>query len=89
VRDTARIYNDARNARQAMRYPTQYEHEAAAALRPLLQRVSPEWVARQLTSLLPPEDREAAQMAQRVLSMAGTVTRTLTRERSRDRGIDF
>jgi len=89
ARDTAKIYNAARKAKDALRYPTQYEHEAANALRPLLRDASPEWIARQLASLLPSDDREAAQMVERVLGLALTVTRTLTRERGRSRGIDF
>jgi hypothetical protein len=83
----AKVYNDVRDVRRALRYPIQYEHEAADALRPLLREASPEWIASQLANLLPPDDREAAEMAQRVLKLAVIAARTRTRDHGR--GIDF
>jgi hypothetical protein len=50
--------------------PEQYEREAADLLRPLLREVPPQLIAQQLARLLPPEDREAAETAVRVLDAA-------------------
>jgi hypothetical protein len=47
-----------------------------------LREVSPRWIAEQLVRLLPPEDREAAQIVERVLRAA------ITRSREQARGID-
>jgi hypothetical protein len=77
----------ARAAMRRLRNHTLCEHEAADVLRLLIRNVSPEWVAHQLANLLPPEDREAAQMAQRVVKLAVLMTRTFTRDRGP--GIDF
>jgi hypothetical protein len=61
--------NAAREAKQALLIrAVQYEREAADLLAPLLLReASPQWIAEQLVRLLPPEDREAAQVVGRVL----------------------
>lgn len=63
----------------------QCEREAAALLRPLLDRSSPEVIAARLARLLPPEDREAAEIAAQVLKLASHL-----RGHGNDRGaIDF
>ena len=75
----------AREAKKALlSRAVQYEREAADLLAPLLQReASPQWIADQLGRLLPPEDREAAQMVERVLRAA------ITRWREQGHGIDL
>jgi hypothetical protein len=56
--------------------PDQYAGEAADLLRPLLREASPQWIAQQVARLLPPEDREAAEIATRVLTAASkTISR--------------
>ncbi|MFL5381689.1 MAG: relaxase/mobilization nuclease domain-containing protein [Longimicrobiaceae bacterium] len=75
----------AREAKRALLIrAAQYERDAADLLGPLLRaEASPQWIAEQLGRLLPPEDREAAQMVERVLRAA------LTRSREQRYGIDL
>ena len=75
----------AREAKQALlARAAQYEQVAADLLAPLLRAgASPQWTAEQLGRLLPPEDREAAQMVERVLRAA------ITRSREQGHGIDL
>lgn len=74
----------AREAKQALVIrAVQYEQEAADLLAPLLREASPQWIAEQLGRLLPTEDREAAQMVERVLRAA------ITRSREQAHGIDL
>jgi hypothetical protein len=72
-----------REAKQALLIrAAQYEREAADLLAPL-REASPQWIAEQLGRLLPPEDREAAQMVERVLRAA------ITRSNEQGYGIDL
>jgi hypothetical protein len=74
----------AREAKEALLIrAVQCEREAADLLAPLLLReASPQWIAEQLGRLLPPEDREAAQMVECVLRAA------ITRSPEQGYGID-
>jgi hypothetical protein len=74
----------AREAKEALLIrAAQYEREAADLLVPLLREASPWWIAERLGRLLPPEDREAVQMVERVLRIA------ITRSREQAHGIDL
>jgi hypothetical protein len=74
----------AREAKEALLIrAVQYEREAPDLLAPLLREASPRWIAEQLGRLLPPEDREAAQMAERALRTA------IARSREQGHGIDL
>lgn len=72
----------AREARSSVfhRY-VQCEREAADLLRPMLDRSLPESIAAQLAHLLPPENREAAEIVAQVLKLASHL-----RGRGHDRG---
>jgi hypothetical protein len=93
AREARRRLADAREKRRALTSPQTVEQEAAALLAPLARDYGVDWVRRELTRLIPPEDREAVEIAARVVSRAahGLLDRgrDRSRGRERDRGIDF
>jgi hypothetical protein len=84
---------DAREKRRTLTSPQTVEREAAALLAPLARDYGVDWVRRELVRLIPPEDREAVEIAVRVVSRAahGLLDRghDRSRRRERDRGVDF
>ncbi|WP_420129170.1 relaxase/mobilization nuclease domain-containing protein [Longimicrobium sp.] len=92
ARDAQRELDDARAKRNALRVPGVTEERAAELLAPLARSRGVDWVRQELTRLIPPEDREAARIAARILSHAarGLLDRDRSRGRGReiDRGID-
>jgi hypothetical protein len=89
AREARRHLADAREKRRALTSPQTVEREAAALLAPLAREYGADWVARELTRLIPPEDREAAEIAARIVSRAARGLLDRNRGRERDRGIDF
>ncbi len=85
-----RALADAREVRRGLLTPGIAEERAAALLAPLARSYGAAWVTRELARLIPPEDREAAEIAARIVSRA---TRgLLDRDRGRNTrrpGIDF
>ena len=87
-----RALDDAREVRRGLLLPGIAEERAAALLAPLARSYGTAWVTRELARLIPPEDREAAEIAARIVSRA---TRgLLDRDRGRNKrgpgpGIDF
>jgi hypothetical protein len=77
--------------RRALRVPVIAEERAADHLAPLARAYGADWVRRELARLIPPEDREAAEIAARILSRAAgsLLDRDRSRGRERGRGIDF
>jgi hypothetical protein len=77
--------------RRALLIPGIAEQRAADRLAPLARAYGVDWVRRELARLIPPEDREAAEIAARILSRAarGLLDRDRSRGRERGRGIDF
>ena len=79
--------------RRALLIPGIAEQRAADRLAPLARAYGVDWVRRELARLIPPEDREAAEIAARILSRAaGSLLdrdRDRSRGRERDRGIGF
>lgn len=89
AREARRVLVDAREKRRALRSPQTVEQEAAALLVPLARQYGVDWVTRELVRLIPPEDREAAEIALRIVSRAAREFLDRSRGRERDRGMDF
>jgi hypothetical protein len=77
--------------RRALLVPGIAEKRAADHLAPLARSYGVDWVRRELVRLIPPEDREAAEIAARIVSRAarGLLDHDRSRGRERGRGIDF
>jgi hypothetical protein len=65
-----RALTDAREVRRGLLTPGIAEKRAAALLAPLARSYGTAWVTRELARLIPPEDREAAEIAARIVSRA-------------------
>jgi hypothetical protein len=77
--------------RRALLIPGIAEQRAADLLAPLARNYGVDWVRRELARLIPPEDREAAEIAARIVSRAarGLLDRDRSRGRERGRGIGY